>query len=79
MAIGRVGDHDVIVSGGDDATVRIWDAATGQSRGEPLTGHTGAVETVAIGRVGDHDVIVSGGWDKTVRIWDTVAQRSHKL
>ena len=41
VAIGRAGGRDVIVSGGQDATVRVWDAVTGQPRGEPLTGHTG--------------------------------------
>jgi WD40 repeat protein len=70
VAIGRVGDRDVIVSGGDDHTVRIWDPHTGQPVGAPLTGHTGRVSSVAIGRVGDRDVIVSGGHDATVRIWD---------
>jgi WD40 repeat protein len=30
VALGRVGDRDVIVSGSDDRTVRIWDAATGR-------------------------------------------------
>ena len=43
VAVGRAGDRDVIVSGGDDGTVRVWDAATGQPAGPPLTGHTGAV------------------------------------
>ena len=61
VAIGRIGDRDVIVSGSWDETVRVWDAATGQPRGDPLTGHTGRCGAVAIGRIGDHDVIVSGG------------------
>lgn len=26
VALGRVGDHDAIVTGGYDGTVRIWDA-----------------------------------------------------
>ena len=60
MAVGRAGDRDVIVSGGDDGTVRVWDAVTGQPAGPPLTGHTGAVFAVAVGRAGDRDVIVSG-------------------
>ena len=43
VAIGRIGDRDVIVSAGWDFTVRVWDAVTGRARGEPLTGHTGGV------------------------------------
>ena len=61
VAVGRAGDRDVIVSGSDDGTVRVWDAATGQPVGQPLTGHTGGVSAVAVGRAGDRDVIVSGG------------------
>ena len=34
VAVGRAGDRDVIVSGGGDGTVRVWDAATGQP-GDP--------------------------------------------
>ena len=72
MAIGRAGDRDVIVSGSDDRTVRVWDAVTGTRLGAPLAGHDGAVSAVAIGRAGDRDVIVSGSDDKTVRVWDAV-------
>ena len=60
VAVGRVGDREVIVSGGSDETVRIWDAGTGQPVGHPLTGHTGTVVAVAVGRVGGREVIVSG-------------------
>ena len=62
VAVGRPGDRDVIVSGGD-GTVRVWDAASGQPVGPPLTGHAGAVLAVAVGRAGGRDVIVSGGDD----------------
>ena len=27
--MGRAGERDIIISGGDDGTVRIWDAVTG--------------------------------------------------
>ena len=35
-------DGTRIVSGSADNTVRLWDAATGQPVGNPLTGHTGS-------------------------------------
>ena len=72
VAVGRAGDRDVIVSGGGDGTVRVWDAVTGQSAWPPLTGHDSGVLAVAVGRAGDRDVVVSGGGDGTVRVWDAV-------
>ena len=72
VAIGRAGDRDVIVSGSDDGTVRVWDAVTGDPAGDPLADHDGPVSAVAIGRAGDRDVIVSGSDDGTVQVWDAV-------
>ena len=72
MAVGRAGDRDVIVSGGerrDGAGLGRGDRPAGRL---PLTGHTSAVSAVAVGRAGDRDVIVSGGDDGTVRVWDAV-------
>jgi len=66
VAIGRAGDRDVIVSGSDDRTVRVWDAVTGDPVGSPLAAHDGSVTSVAIGRTGDREVIASGSADRTV-------------
>ena len=38
MAIGRAGDRDVIVSGSDDGTVRIWDASHRGGERRPVDG-----------------------------------------
>ncbi|KAI5118070.1 hypothetical protein M0805_003659 [Coniferiporia weirii] len=58
-----------IVSGSRDKILRIWDAQTGNSVVEALTGHSEGVNSVAYSPDGKH--IVSCSWDKTLRIWDS--------
>jgi hypothetical protein len=41
VAIGRVEDRDVIISGSFDDMLQIWDAITGESAGNSFTGHHG--------------------------------------
>ena len=62
-------DGQRIVSGSADKTVRLWNADTGQPIGDPLTGHTDFVYSVAFSPDGQH--IVSGSYDKTLRLWPT--------
>jgi sterol desaturase/sphingolipid hydroxylase (fatty acid hydroxylase superfamily)/DNA-binding beta-propeller fold protein YncE len=61
-----------IVSGGEDGTVKVWDAATGRER-LTLTGHSRPVHCVAISADGKR--IVSGSYDRTVKIWDAATGR----
>jgi WD40 repeat protein len=70
VALGRVGERDLVISAGRDRTVRLWDASTGEQVGEPLTGHNGPVLAVAVGRVGGRHVVASASDDRTVRLWD---------
>ncbi len=64
-----VGDQTLLVSGGLDGTVRLWDPATGEERGR-LEGHTGSVRALAAVPVGDRVLLASAGRDGTVRLSD---------
>ncbi|MGO9506546.1 MAG: protein kinase domain-containing protein [Mycobacterium sp.] len=59
-------DGRIVVSGGQDQTVRVWDLANGACL-HTLSGHTRWVTSVAVSA--DGRVAVSGG-DSTVRVWD---------
>ncbi len=52
--------------GGDDATVRLWDASTGREHTR-FTDHAGTVRSVAFSP--DGTILANGGDDATVRLW----------
>jgi WD40 repeat protein len=51
----------------DDATVRVWDVATGALTAT-LNGHTNVISTVAFSPDGQR--IASGSYDQTARLWN---------
>jgi len=66
-------NNKILVTGGEDGTVKIWDFATGLTSGEfpllhTLKGHDNAVLSVAISP--NAAKIASGSWDSTIKIWD---------
>ncbi|MFI5843904.1 hypothetical protein ACIA8K_29820 [Catenuloplanes sp. NPDC051500] len=68
VAVGRLGNREVIISGDHAGQVRMWDS-TGHPIGEAFANHSGGVEAVAVGRFGSRDVIVSCGGN-AVQLWD---------
>ena len=75
VAVGELDGRPAVISGGDDATVQVWDLAAGRPLGDPLVGHTGYVRSAAIGELDSRPVVVSGGDDQTVRVWDLATGR----
>ncbi|KZF21640.1 WD40 repeat-like protein [Xylona heveae TC161] len=59
---------DILVSGGCDRDVRVWNMATGQSI-HTLRGHTSTVRCL---KMSDANTAISGSRDTTLRIWDLV-------
>jgi WD40 repeat protein len=59
-------DGKRIITGSDDSTVRVWDAATGREL-LSLKGHIGTITSVAFSPDGRR--IATGGTDGTVRVW----------
>jgi len=66
-------DGKTLASGNDDSTVRLWDVATHQQIGAPLTGPSGRVESVAFSR--DGQTLAGGSDDGTVRLWDVATHQ----
>ena len=65
-------DGSLVASGSSDKTVRLWEVATQQPRGEPMQGHTGAVFSVAFSPRKGESRLATGGGDCSVRVWREV-------
>jgi WD40 repeat protein len=65
-------DGQRIITGSQDCTARVWDAASGQSL-LILWGHSDEIKNVAVSP--DGRWIVTGSRDCTVRLWDAVTGR----
>lgn len=63
--------NKTIISAGEDATIRIWDAQTGKllKENDPEAGHQKNITSLAKSADGSH--FITGSSDKTAKLWDT--------
>ena len=61
-----------VLTGSEDMTARLWDAATGLPLLAPLH-HDGPVTLVAFSP--DGQTVITGGWDRVARLWDSTTGR----
>jgi WD40 repeat protein len=57
----------MLASGGEDATVRLWQVTAGKALAV-VRGHLDYVQAVAFAP--DGLTVASGGRDRTIRLWD---------
>ena len=70
LAVAERQDRPVIISGGLNGSVQVWDLESGDLVLGPLTGYDDNVYAVAVGERHGRSVVVSSGDEKSVRVWD---------
>jgi hypothetical protein len=66
-------DGKTLASGSRDSTIILWDVATRQPLGAPLTGHKKGATSVAFNP--DGKTLASGSGDETVILWDLATRQ----
>ncbi len=74
------GDGKLLVSGGDDEMVHLWDGLDGAPKavlGKDGKGHSGGVTAVAVTHDGKR--VLSAGNDKIIRVWHVPGKTEEKI
>jgi len=62
-------DGQQLISASWDKTVKFWNSSTGRQIGQPCTGHTDWIHSLAV--ASDGSFIATASNDRTVRLWST--------
>lgn len=62
-------ESNLIVSGSDDNTLKVWSSITGKCL-RTLTGHTGGVWS---SQLSPNNIVISGSTDRTLKVWDALS------
>jgi serine/threonine protein kinase len=73
-----IGGRQLMLSGGQDGTLRLWDAAKRRTVAK-LRGHGSEVYAVACYSTGKTPMAVTGGYDHTVRLWNLKTRKGRVL
>ena len=63
----------ILATGSDDGTARLWDVATQQEIGAPMTADSEYVKGVAFSP--DGTILATTSDDGTARLWDVATQQ----
>ena len=66
-------DGQTVATGGADGNVRLWDAATGQEIGPPMSSDAKPVAAVTFSP--DGTLVAAGSADGNVQLWDTATEQ----
>lgn len=75
-AIALSSDSKILVSGGRDKAIKVWDLQTGELK-KTLQSDSGVINSLAIAP--DGKTVVSGSGDRVVRIWDLTSDRRPQM